>query len=80
MTELCEVLRDRFIEKRPKICNSLIREYQEETSDEYDVRKPTDDLKCVVCGGKFKRRDQSKHKKTKKHRKKLEEIYEYICK
>ena len=35
----------------------------------YPVKTPLDDLVCPICGGRYKRRDKSKHSKGQKHQK-----------
>lgn len=42
----------------------------------FPVKTPIDDLICPICGGKYKRRDKSKHCKRKKHRQLLPLVLE----
>lgn len=42
----------------------------------FPVKTPTDDLICPICGGRYKRRDKSKHSKRKKHKSMLPLVLE----
>lgn len=42
----------------------------------FPVKTPTDDLICPICGGRYKRRDKSKHAKRNKHKKMLPLVLE----
>jgi len=51
-----------------------------EDASMYTKKSPTDKIKCIVCGGKYTRRQKSTHDKTNKHIKKVDEFIEKINK
>lgn len=54
----------RYIKAYEKLRDKLI----------YPIKTPLDDINCPICGGKYKRRDKSKHAKRKKHGVMMKEI------
>ncbi len=54
---------------RSEIINKFIIAYEKmRDSIHFSVKTPIDDLVCPICGGRYKRRDKSKHSKRKKHK------------
>lgn len=56
-------------EYRNEIINKFIIAYEKMRDKiHFPIKTPVDDLVCPICGGRYKRRDKSKHSKRKKHK------------
>lgn len=74
------IIKDQFLDMKRKFCDELIKKYQKEYDNEYfKTKSPNDKIICQICGGNYTRHSKSKHDKTKKHQRRLNDIYEYIC-
>ena len=72
-------VKDKLVEKKIKFCDDSIKEYQKKYEKEnYDGKLTKNDkVTCVVCGGTYIKSVKCIHDKTKKHQKKLQEIYDF---
>ena len=76
-------IRDQFLVKIKQLCNELFKELVKEQQKKYeeeifDVKTRNDIVPCIICKGSFTRHQKCKHDKSKKHQKKLNEIYQCI--
>jgi hypothetical protein len=56
--------------------NKLLRDIQRNNDTSlYDDKSCNDKLTCIICGGFYRRDKRSSHNKTKKHQRKIGEIY-----
>lgn len=59
------------------LLRKIIRNIQKKT-DTYEPKKYNDKFRCVVCGGKYTRKNKFIHVKTKKHKKKYADLHNKI--
>ncbi len=71
-------IKKEYLEKRYHIIKNIINEKQKKFDNGiYPDKDKHDKIICTICGGKYVRSLKCIHDKTKKHCKKLVEIYNY---
>lgn len=79
MEQYREDMINQFYPLRHEFIISYIRRKQKEFNNiSYPIRSDDDKLRCIVCGGKFMRRQKGMHNTGKKHQKMLNELIEIL--
>jgi len=69
------LVRERYSEKKYKICKNIINRVQKEHEKEFhpDASKTTK-IDCIICGGTYTKTVKCLHDRTKMHQKKVKEL------
>lgn len=72
-------IKNQFLESYKNIVDEIIKREQRKLNKTMYLEKDINNkYKCIVCGGSFASHSKCKHNRTKKHKKKLNELYMYI--
>lgn len=72
-----DIVKTKFLERKIGMYNKIIKEYQKEYEEaNYENLTRNDRVVCVVCDGTYVKSVKCLHDRSKKHQKKLKELYD----